>query len=222
MQGAAKVQSIERDAVRVGSHSLPGEWVRPAQAVGLVVFVQGSGGVRGSPRNRFVASVLHQHRLATLRFDLLGEGVAHDRHPEPDIGLLTQRLVDALDWLRAQTPDSSPQCVCLFGAGCGAAAALCAAAERPGRVSAVVSRSGRTDLAAEALPRVQAPTLLVAGGADRELLQANRAALRVLWCEKRLEIVPGAGPLFDEPGALDAVAQLAAQWFIAHGPPSRL
>ena len=214
-----KLQSIESDAVRIGPRGLAGEWVRPPQAVGLVLFAHGSGSSRGSPRNRFVAAVLHEHRLATLLFDLLGADEAQDRRKAFDIDLLTQRLVDALDWLRGQALGGGNDRVGLFGASTGAAAALRAAAERPGRISAVVSRGGRVDLAAEVLPRVQAPTLLVVGGADRELLQANRDMLRALRCEKRLEIVPGATHLFEEPGALDAVAHLAADWFVGHGRP---
>ncbi|HET9977335.1 MAG TPA: alpha/beta fold hydrolase [Burkholderiaceae bacterium] len=206
--------------VRVGHRGLPGEWFRPPQAAGLVVFAHGSGSGRGSPRNRFVAAVLHEHRLATLLFDLLGDDEAQDRRRAFDIDLLTQRLLEALDWLRAQALDRASDRVGLFGASTGAAAALRAAAERPGRISAVVSRGGRVDLAAEVLPRVQAPTLLVVGGADRELLQANRDMLRGLHCEKRLEIVPGATHLFEEPGALDAVAHLAADWFVGHCQPN--
>jgi putative phosphoribosyl transferase len=216
------VQSTESGAVRVGVRGLPGEWVRPPQAVGWVVFAHGSGSGRGSPRNRFVAGVLHEHRLATLLFDLLGEDEAEDRRKVFDIDLLTRRMVDALDWLREQAPGQRCDHVGLFGASTGAAAALCAAAERPGRVNAVVSRGGRGDLAAEMLPQVQAPTLLIVGGADREVLQANRGVLRALRCEKRLEVVPGATHLFEEPGALDAVAHLAADWFVGHCHPGRV
>lgn len=213
---------MENGAVRVGSHRLTGEWVRPPRAIGWVLFVHGSGSRRGSPRNRFVAAVLHEHRLATLLFDLLAEDEAPDRRSVFDIERLAQRLVDALDWLGGQALAGGHDRVGLFGTGTGAAAALRAAAERPGRIGAVVSRGGHVELAAEVLPRVQVPTLLVVGGADRELLQSNRDALRALRCEKRLEIVPGATQLFDEPGALDAVAHLAADWFVGHGPPSRV
>jgi putative phosphoribosyl transferase len=210
---------MSQEAVRVGPQGLPGELVRPARAVGLVVFAHGSGSSHGSPRNRFVAAVLHDHRLATLLFDLLGAGEAQDRERVFDIALLTRRLVEAMDWLRERGPCDTlapglPR-VGLFGASTGAAAALQAAALRPGRVSAIVLRGGRIDLAGP-LSRVQAPTMLIVGGADGELLQLNRTALHALQCEKRLEIVPGASHLFEEPGALDAVAHLAADWFIRH------
>jgi len=208
---------IEQLAVRVGAQGLPGEFVWPARAIGLVVFAHGSGSSRGSPRNRFVATVLHEHRLATLLFDLLAEDEAQDRRNVFDIALLARRLVQALDWLRNRdtAPTLGQHPVGLFGASTGAAAALQAAALRPGRVSALVSRGGRADLAPQ-LARVQAPTMLIVGGADTEVLQLNRAALHELQCEKRLEIVPGASHLFEEPGALDAVAHLAADWFVRH------
>jgi len=208
-----------QEAVRVGPHGLPGELTQPARAVGLVVFAHGSGSGHGSPRNRFVATVLHDHRMATLLFDLLSADEAQDRRRVFDIALLTRRLVEAMDWLRERgRGDASAlgqQRVGLFGASTGAAAALQTAALRPGRVSALVLRGGRPDLAG-ALAHVQAPTMLIVGGADVEVLQLNRAALHALHGEKRLEIVPGATHLFEEPGALDAVAHLAADWFIRH------
>jgi putative phosphoribosyl transferase len=207
-------------SVQIGPRGLPGELAWSARAVGLVVFAHGSGSSRSSPRNRFVASVLHEHRVATLLFDLLGEDEAQDRDRVFDIALLTQRLVEAMDWLRERprdggVPSLGQQRVGLFGASTGAAAALQAAVRRPGRVSALVLRGGRADLAAD-IARVQAPTMLIVGGADSEVLRCNRAALHELKCEKRLEIVPGASHLFEEPGALDAVAHLAADWFIRH------
>lgn len=215
----------ECHAVAVGPQRLPGRLECPARARCLVLFAHGSGSSRASPRNRFVAGVLHQHRLATLMFDLLSEAEAGARSKVFDIALLAGRVTGALDWLR-ELPDlhdgrqvskallalaQAP--VGLFGASTGAAAALWAAAERPGRVAAVVSRGGRVDLAAAQAPRVQAPTLLIVGGADTEVLACNRALLPLLVCEKRLEVVPGATHLFEQPGALDAVAQLAADWF---------
>jgi putative phosphoribosyl transferase len=213
---------MESRVVRVGPRGLPGELARPARAIGLVLFAHGSGSSRSSPRNRFVATVLHDHRLATLLLDLLGEDEAQDRRHVFDIALLTQRLVEAMDWLRERhrsgddaAPPLEQQRVGLFGASTGAAAALQAAVLRPGRVSALVLRGGRADLA-EAIDRVQVPTMLIVGGADSEVLRGNRAALHQLTCEKRLEIVPGASHLFEEPGALDAVAHLAADWFIRH------
>lgn len=182
------------------------------------MFAHGSGSSRSSPRNRFVSGVLHDHRLATLLFDLLDEDEANDRSKVFDIPLLAQRLVQALDWWREQPQSQGIRQtrVGLFGASTGAAAALQAAAVRPGRITAVVSRGGRADLASAFLPQVQAPTLLIVGGADHEVLQLNRSAMRALQCEKRLEIVPGATHLFEEPGALDAVAHLAADWFVNH------
>lgn len=210
---------MESEAVRVGPDGLPGELVRPVRALGVVLFAHGSGSGRGSPRNRFVAGVMQEHRLATLLFDLLGDEEAQDRRNAFDIGLLTRRLVEAIDWLRVHdagdVPGPGQRRVGLFGSSTGGAAALQAAVERPGRVSALVLRGGRADLASD-IARVQVPTMLIVGGADREVLQGNRAALHELKCQKRLEIVPGASHLFDEPGALDAVANLAADWFVRH------
>lgn len=208
--------TIESEAVRIGARGLRGQWSRPARSIGLVMFAHGSGSSRGSPRNRFVAEVLHQHRLATLLFDLLSEDEAQDRSKVFDIPLLAQRLREALDWLCERGGERGQRRVGLFGASTGAAAALQAAAELPGRVSALVSRGGRGDLAASFLPKVQAPTLLIVGGADAQVLELNRMSLRALHGEKRLEIVPGATHLFEEPGALDAVAHLAADWFVSH------
>jgi putative phosphoribosyl transferase len=212
---------IECEATRVGPRGLPGELARPARAQGLVVFAHGSGSGRGSPRNRFVTTVLHEHRMATLLFDLLTEDEALDRAKVFDIDLLAQRVVEVLDWLHdddvhARVFGNLRRHTSLFGASTGAAAALQAAAARPARVRAVVSRGGRVDLASTCLPQVRAPTLLIVGGADREVLHVNREAMRALRCEKRLEVVPGATHLFEEPGALDAVAHLAAHWFVGH------
>ncbi len=219
---------MDHAEVRVGSHRLPGEWQCPDGARGIVVFAHGSGSSRLSPRNRFVAEVLHQHRLATLLFDLLSDAESADRRLVFDLDLLARRLGEALDWLR-QRDDAPRTChtlgqrrVGLFGASTGAAAALQAAAECPGRVAAVVARGGRVDLVAAHAPQVQAPTLLIVGGADLELLALNRSVLRLLRCEKRLEVVPGAGHLFAEPGTLDAVAHLAGDWFVRHGSEGRV
>ena len=211
--------AVNPQVVPVGPLGLPGELTVLANAVGWVVFVHGSGSSRGSPRNRFVAGVLQEHRLATLLFDLLAEDEARDRRRVFDVALLTRRLLDAVDWLRQRDDPGSaaprPLRVGLFGASTGAAAALQAAAERPGQVCALVLRGGRADLAPQ-IARVQSPTMLIVGGADTEVLQWNRAALHELHCKKRLEIVPGASHLFEEPGALDAVAHLAADWFVRH------
>lgn len=207
--------SIQREEVRVGALRLPGELQVPAEATGLVLFVHGSGSSRNSPRNRFVADVLHSHGLATLLFDLLTDAEAADRRNVFDIALLTRRVEAALVWLQLRA-DVGHLPVGLFGASTGAAAALRAAAEQPGRVGAVVSRGGRPDLAEDHLGRVQAPTLLIVGGDDPEVLELNRLAARRLRCPHQIEIVPGATHLFEEAGALDAVAELAARWFANH------
>ena len=201
--------------VRVGAPALPGELEVPADARALVMFAHGSGSSRLSPRNRAVAAVLHSRHLATLLFDLLTDEEAADRHKVFDIELLGERVEEALDWAALHAPLGGLP-IGLFGASTGAAAALLAAAEQPGRVGAIVSRGGRPDLAARWLPLVAAPTLLIVGGADPEVLALNRQALRALGCNKRLEVVPGATHLFDEPGTLDSVSQLAAAWFGTH------
>jgi putative phosphoribosyl transferase len=203
------------EPVRVGSAGLPGDLSLPARAIGIVVFAHGSGSSRKSPRNRGVAQVLHEHRLGTLLFDLLSEQEALDRAQVFDIPMLAGRVADALDWLRAR-PGTQRMRVGLFGASTGAAAALHAATLRPAQVHAVVSRGGRPDLAASRLPRVTAATLLIVGGLDTEVLQLNRQAMLALNCEKRLEVVPGATHLFEEPGTLDAVAHMAGAWFADH------
>jgi putative phosphoribosyl transferase len=207
--------TMTQEEVRIGPQGLAGTLTRPPQALGLVVFAHGSGSSRTSPRNRFVADVLHGCRLATLLFDLLTESEGDDRRLVFDIDLLGDRVMEALDWLQVH-PELGHQRVGVFGASTGAAAALLAAAQRPARVAAVVSRGGRPDLAAPWLKRVQAPTLLIVGGNDTEVLQLNRSAARALTCEKRLEVVPGATHLFEEPGALEAVAHLAGVWFANH------
>jgi putative phosphoribosyl transferase len=207
--------TMDHEEVRIGPQGLPGTLTLVPQALGVVVFAHGSGSSRTSPRNRFVADVLHDCRLVTLLFDLLTESEGEDRSLVFDIDLLGDRVVEALEWLQGQ-PEFGHHRLGLFGASTGAAAALLAAAQRPGRVAAVVSRGGRPDLAAPWLKRVQAPTLLIVGGNDTEVLQFNRSAARVLTCEKRLEVVPGATHLFEEPGALEAVAHLAGAWFANH------
>jgi putative phosphoribosyl transferase len=209
------VLSLQREMVRIGKLALPGEFDAVAEALGVVVFVHGSGSSRSSPRNRFVASVLHGHRLSTLLFDLLTDAEAADRRNVFDIALLARRVDEALAWLQSR-PDLRALPVGLFGASTGGAAALCAAADAPQRVAAVVSRGGRPDLAAAHLARVRAPTLLIVGGDDVEVLTLNRQAMRQMACLQRLEVVPGATHLFEEPGALDTVAELAARWFAEH------
>lgn len=198
--------------VRIGPEQLPGELTLVPAAPGLVIFAHGSGSSRLSPRNRLVAEVLHGYRLATLLFDLLTEAEAADRANTFDIPLLGGRLAQALAWQREQS-DVGRLPVGLFGASTGAAAALWAAATHAAAVAAVVSRGGRPDLAAGQLARVRAPTLLIVGACDTEVLALNRQAMRAMHCKTRLELVPGATHLFSEPGALETVAHLTGHWF---------
>jgi putative phosphoribosyl transferase len=213
--------TVEEQLVRVpaGPVWLEGNLSLPEQPRAVVLFAHGSGSSRHSPRNRYVARVLNEAKLATLLIDLLtlDEEVidAHTAQLRFDIGLLAERLVDATDWL-TQFPDTKQLPIGYFGASTGAAAALAAAAVRPEEVNAVVSRGGRPDLAGAALIHVQAPTLLIVGGDDVQVIQLNREALSQLRCEKQLAIVPGATHLFEESGALDEVARLACDWFQRH------
>jgi putative phosphoribosyl transferase len=204
-------------SVPAGSVRLAGDLAVPAGARGVVLFAHGSGSGRHSPRNRQVAAALGRAGLATLLLDLLTEeeeAVDRDRAElRFDIPLLAGRLVAAMDWL-AEDPRTEALPIGLFGASTGAAAALVAAAERPLEVAAVVSRGGRPDLAGPSLGLVRAPTLLVVGGRDRVVLELNRSAAEQLSAEHRLEIVPDATHLFEEPGALERVAALAADWFL--------
>jgi putative phosphoribosyl transferase len=199
--------------------ALEGRLTIPPDARGLVIFAHGSGSSRRSPRNQYVARSLEDEGLATLLFDLLTEEEERiDQRTARlrfDIGLLAARLVAATDWAHLD-PQTSALDIGYFGASTGAAAALVAAAERPRLVHAVVSRGGRPDLAEGALARVEAPTLLIVGGADPDVLQLNRESLYFLRGEKRLEIVAGATHLFEEPGALELVARSAARWFRDH------
>ena len=203
-------------AVTIPPAGLSGDLVIPATAAGVVVFAHGSGSSRHSSRNRYVARVLQQGGLATLLMDLLtAEEEQSDRrtaHLRFDIPLLAARLVHATDWL-ARNSDTVKLRIGYFGASTGAAAALVAAAERPDRVGAVVSRGGRPDLAGPALARVAAPTLLIVGGRDDVVLELNRRALARLRGQTRIEIVQGATHLFEEPGTLERVADLALVWF---------
>jgi len=214
-------QSVEEQLVQVpaGSVTLEGNLTLPEESRAIVLFAHGSGSSRHSPRNRYVARVLNEAKLATLLIDLLTlhEEVVDARTAQLrfDIDLLAERLVDATDWL-TQFPDTKHLRIGYFGASTGAAAALAAAAVRPDAVRAIVSRGGRPDLAGAALTRVQAPTLLIVGEHDDQVVQLNRQALTQLRCEKRLVIVPGATHLFEEPGALDEVARLARDWFQRH------
>ncbi len=199
---------------------LAGELVIPKGAEGIVLFAHGSGSSRHSPRNRYVASTLHGSGLGTLLIDLLTpeeERVDNvTREHRFDIEMLTNRLSGAVDWL-ARHSATAELLVGTFGASTGAAAALGAAAERPQRVAAVVSRGGRPDLAGTVLTRVTAPTLCIVGERDEQVLELNRAALTILASpEKKLVIVPGATHLFEEPGTLDEAARLAREWFARH------
>lgn len=213
-QTAAYSVSIPCESVE-----LPGDLESPEEATAVVVFAHGSGSSRHSPRNRYVAQTLRDHGLATLLMDLL---TANEERVDIrtaalrfDIGLLAHRLIGAADWLR-EYPLTQNLLRGAFGASTGAAAALVAAAERPELFAAIVSRGGRPDLAGPALELVQAPTLLIVGGDDAPVIQMNRAALQQLNCEKKLEIVPGATHLFEEPGTLEQVADLASAWFDSH------
>jgi dienelactone hydrolase len=204
--------------VPVGDAALEGALAVPEGAPGVVVFAHGSGSSRHSPRNRRVAATLEEAGIGTLLLDLLTTAEEEaDRRTAGlrfDIDLLARRLVAAIDWLRERR--GTRLRTGLFGASTGAAAALVAAVARPDDVAAIVSRGGRPDLAGQALTRVGAATLLIVGGADPQVLELNRRALELLRGEKDLAIVPGATHLFEEPGALEEVARLAAGWFSSH------
>jgi putative phosphoribosyl transferase len=211
---AADEQSVR---VTIGNVILEGNLGLRANPLGVVLFAHGSGSGRHSPRNRYVAERLREAGLATLLVDLLTEDEeAVDIHTAQlrfDIGLLARRLAGAIDWL-ARDLRTANLAVGLFGASTGGAAALVAAVERPDRVGAVVSRGGRPDLATDALPAVRAPTLLIVGGDDDVVITLNQQAFARLGAPvKELVIIPGAGHLFEEPGKLDEVARLAANWF---------
>jgi putative phosphoribosyl transferase len=207
--------------VRTGDAVLAGTLVVPPQPRGVVLFAHGSGSSRHSARNRFVAEELQRGGLATLLIDLLtGEEEAVDirtRHLRFDIDLLARRLAGAVEWLGSE-PETADLRVGLFGASTGGGAALVAAAERPDAVAAVVSRGGRPDLAGEALSRVRTPTLLIVGGDDTPVIGMNREAMAQMRASVELKIVPGASHLFEEPGTLEAVAELARDWFLRHLP----
>jgi putative phosphoribosyl transferase len=211
---AAPGQSVAV-GIEVGELRLPGDLTLPADAKGIVVFAHGSGSSRQSPRNRFVARALNEHGFATLLFDLLTQQEELNRANVFDVELLGGRLAEATVWLQSG-PLAGQLPVGYFGASTGAAAALWAAAELGARIRAVLSRGGRPDLAKPRLAEVTAPTLLIVGGRDPVVIQLNREAQAHLRCENRLEIVPGATHLFEEPGALERVIELALGWFDAH------
>jgi putative phosphoribosyl transferase len=194
---------------------LAGHLCIPEQAVGIVIFAHGSGSSRHSPRNLSVASMLQEHGIATLLFDLLSEREAVDRSKVFDIELLAKRLVVVTQWLH-ERPDARNLRIGYFGASTGAAAALYAAARADTPIAAVVSRGGRPDLAIGVLGHVNAPTLLIVGSEDDAVLDLNLRAARQLRCEHRVEVVPGATHLFEEPGTLFQAATLAQQWFARH------
>jgi pimeloyl-ACP methyl ester carboxylesterase len=202
--------------VPIGAISLDGNLNLPAAPRGVVLFAHGSGSSRHSPRNRFVASALNRRHMATLLIDLLtpDEDAIDQRTRELrfDIPLLAERLLGATEWL-SEHSDTSWLALGYFGASTGAAAALSAAAQKPDAVQAVVSRGGRADMADDALPRVRAPTLLIVGERDPEVISLNEQALKQLTAPKQLMIVPWATHLFEEPGTLEAVAEQAGDWF---------
>jgi putative phosphoribosyl transferase len=204
--------------VAVDGVSLEGNLSVPTAAKGVVLFAHGSGSSRHSPRNRYVADLLNESGLATLLIDLLTEDEQEvdlqTAQLRFDIPFLARRLVAITEWL-ARHPEVAGLRIGHFGASTGAGAALLAASGSPGLVRAVVSRGGRPDLAGQALARVEAPTLLIVGGADPMVLQLNRQAMAQMHCEKDLQIIPGAGHLFEERGALTNVAALARDWFAA-------
>lgn len=202
--------------IQIGSHLLYGILNRPEKAKGLVLFAHGSGSGRHSPRNQYVAQQLQSAGLATLLFDLLTQEEEkideETRELRFDILFLTKRLIQVTDWILKKHPLP----IGYFGASTGAAAALCAAAEKGSSIRAVVSRGGRPDLAKQDLARVKAPTLLIVGGFDTEVIRLNELALQALHCIKKLQIVPEATHLFEEPGKLEMAAQLALEWFLQY------
>jgi putative phosphoribosyl transferase len=205
--------------IQAGRAVLPGNLHVPKDADALVLFAHGSGSSRHSPRNQFVARTFNDAGLATLLFDLLTREEetidAQTREHRFDIHLLAERLVHATKWAKQQ-PQTCDFRIGYFGSSTGGAAALVAAVDVPRDVGAVVSRGGRPDLAAQALPKVQAPTLLIVGGNDDVVIELNEQARDKMRCEVKLEIVPGATHLFEEPGALEKVARLASDWFVKH------
>ena len=204
--------------ITAGPVHLPGILAWPRQPSGMVLFVHGSGSGRLSPRNATVAQQLRAAGLGTLLFDLLTEVEATDRRNVFDIDLLSQRLLAATVWLSRQ-PETAGLPLGYFGASTGAAAALKAAAGSPIDIAAVVSRGGRPDLAGDALRQVRAPTLLLVGSRDPEVLDLNQVALAQLTCFARLVVIPGASHLFEEPGTLEEAGRLAAAWFVRHLAP---
>jgi len=209
-------------AVQIPPLGLSGDLVVSEKATGIILFAHGSGSGRHSTRNRYVAGVLQDGGFGTLLLDLLTAAEEQvdirTRHLRFDIGLLAGRLIEASEWLQRE-PSTRGLLTGYFGASTGGGAALVAAAEQPSMIHAVVSRGGRPDLAGPALPKVKAPTLLIVGGNDHEVIRLNREALAKMRCEKHLSIVPGATHLFEEPGALEQVSEMALIWFRQHLKP---
>ena len=219
MKRSRPIENNKKDVViPADGVSLYGILEIPHQARGVVIFAHGSGSGRFSPRNNFVAQILQDAGIATLLVDLLEESESLNRQKVFDIDLLANRLLSNAHWLR-HLPDMQGLMIGYFGASTGAAAALQAAAQEPIEIAAVVSRGGRPDLAMEYLHLVQAPTLLIVGGNDKPVIPLNETAFARLTCPKELVIVPGSTHLFEEPGALDKVAQLARDWFIKYFIP---
>ena len=224
MGQAIKLATAEGEEIQIrsGDVQLSGELSIPASAEGVVLFAHGSGSSRHSPRNQFVARTIREAEVGTLLFDLLTKDEeAIDRytgHLRFDIDLLANRLIDATRWIQSERGFFR---IGYFGASTGGGAALLAAAELGEMVSAVVSRGGRPDMAGDALPNVKAATLLIVGSLDYPVIQMNHEAYLKLNCEKEVRIVEGATHLFEEPGTLEQVADLAAQWFRKHFAPAR-
>ena len=217
--GASKISV----SVPIDGQSLPGDLRTPVDALGIVLFAHGSGSSRHSPRNQFVARTLERRQLGTLLIDLLTpeEEIIDNRTAEYrfDIPMLADRLVTIVDWLRHRKETSSLP-IGLFGASTGGGAALIAAANRSDEIAAVVSRGGRPDLAGAALVNITTPTLLIVGGFDAPVIEMNRGAMKQMRGEVKLEIVPGATHLFEEPGTLERVAELAGAWFERYLQPA--
>ncbi|MDX1332763.1 MAG: alpha/beta family hydrolase [Robiginitalea sp.] len=201
--------------IPIGRISLKGHFSLPEHASGIVLFSHGSGSSRKSPRNNYVAEILQEHRLGTLLFDLLTEEEDRTYENRFNIGMLTRRLIAVTDWVMVYTHGRQLP-IGYFGASTGAASALRAAAHFKDKIGAVVSRGGRPDLAMDDLPKVKAPTLLLVGGLDTQVIQLNRQAQSQMNAPTKLEIIPGASHLFEEPGKLQEVAELTAGWFSKH------
>jgi putative phosphoribosyl transferase len=222
-QGGVRVKAADQRrnevTIPLGVAEVKANLEVPAGAGAIVIFAHGSGSSRFSPRNTYVAGLMNKRGIATLLVDLLtAEEEAVDEYTGQyrfDVNMLAQRLIDSTGWLKTRS-DTKSLNVGYFGASTGAAAALIAAAKRPKDIKAVVSRGGRPDLAGKSLGEVKAPSLLIVGGDDTEVLELNRQALKLIQAEKRLEVVPGATHLFEEPGTLQQAAELAIDWFLKH------